>query len=183
MNFQSRRSISIVATGSRRRAGFHHGTRNVHGSTKVKPHHRIVELENFYTTRKLVTSLMREDLPEACVSPEMKAQWAIGQWIEASKQLGIYEILTGAMLVPKIPSQDEYYEAYYNTHRSGIASMERTIECKQDLAQALVKILKDLRREDPTTWDATQQGGKTLDQAKAEILLELQGHDYVILDI
>jgi hypothetical protein len=86
------------------------------------------------------------------------------------------------MVVPKIPSQDEYYEAYYNTHRSGIASM-RTIECKQDLAQALVKILKDLRREDPTTWDATQQGGKTLDQAKAEILLELQGHDYVILDI
>jgi hypothetical protein len=62
-------------------------------------------------------SLIKEEVPRYCNSPEMRAQWAIGQWREAANQLKLTDYMEKW---DGTPEMREYYIMLHswNPHRS-----------------------------------------------------------------
>jgi hypothetical protein len=180
ISMQEIRNQSIIEVGKkiRRERIPSMGSSTPRGS--VKAYERLEKLQDFYITRKLAMSLIKEEVPRYCNSPEMRAQWAIGQWREAANQLKLTDYMEKWDGTPSIPEMREYYDAFIEPHRSTCISMKRVIEHNRRLSDIAVLQHTTIAERTRDSWNI-QLEGKTYDQAQVDAAMEVKKLDNEIL--
>ena len=137
------------------------------------PFMRVKGLEEFYSNRKGAASLTKEELPRKSMSEDMKAHWAIEQWINAAKHLGVMDIVSGKEAIPTIAPIDDYCKAHFMVNQMTYDSLEAVAERKSVIVERDTRVynkIYDLKEEE---WNEQLEGRSRI-QALIEIDKDLK---------